>query len=805
MFDVFRLREILADYKRDFDARHWAEEKHKWEAVRHFQENWDVEATNFSRMLERSLAKTSKLLASTNNFPAGMIVDLAKEAPEEVRDLFVSLFDESRDYYERIEAFKHGAQRLLETHGHGAKQHFQSENAITTYLWLRYPDRYYVYRFGEAKTASQVLGTSYRFRKGEYKDNLRNHLAFYDEICATLQEDPELAGLLQSQLTPDCYSDPSLRTLTADFCYYVGQHFAHEPQTTAQEWTPSKDQYHPGLSVDDWLALLHDENVFTRSSLEIVARIKDCGGESSCKYLAQKYGGSYNVYLSGSVGLAKRVAKKTGCPVPGREDGSAQWWRVLYIGRDAEKDEVGSFIWRLRPELLAALDRFDTSEVALYASNEPNGEEEPLDRERHYWWLNANPRKWSFADIAVGEEQSYTLYNERGNKRRIHQHFLDARAGDLVIGYESTPVKQIVALGRIVAEQDGERLRFEKTEGLPTPIDYEVFAACQELRDMEYLKNPMGSLFKLTPEEYDFLLDLIREENPVPEEKGAAGYSRADFLAEVYMTEDRYDQLVSVLGHKKNIILQGAPGVGKTFAARRLAWSLMGEKDDTRIEFVQFHQNYSYEDFMLGYKPQGEGFELQYGVFYRFCQRAANQPDKDFFFIIDEINRGNLSKIFGELLMLIERDYRGHKATLAYNGMNFSVPANLHIIGMMNTADRSLALIDYALRRRFSFFEIEPGFDSKGFTFLRKALASEAFDRLVGVVKELNADIRKDRSLGRGFCIGHSYFCGRPEATEKWLTEVVDYDLAPMLREYWFDDEDKAESWIRKLHEVLKP
>ena len=141
---------------------------------------------------------------------------------------------------------------------------------------------------------------------------------------------------------------------------------------------------------------------------------------------------------------------------------------------------------------------------------------------------------------------------------------------------------------------------------------------------------------------------------------------------------------------------------------------------------------------MMGYKPANDGFELKYGIFYRFCQKVANQPDKDFFFIIDEINRGNMSKIFGELLMLIERDYRGTKATLAYNGMTFSVPKNLYIIGMMNTADRSLAMIDYALRRRFSFFDIEPGFDSAGFMKYQQDLNNETFSLLVSKVKELN-------------------------------------------------------------------
>lgn len=281
-------------------------------------------------------------------------------------------------------------------------------------------------------------------------------------------------------------------------------------------------------------------------------------------------------------------------------------------------------------------------------------------------------------------------------------------------------------------------------------------------------------------------------------------YTKDDFLSEVYMTEERYHALAGVLLNKQNIILQGAPGVGKTFAARRLAWSVMGEKDDSRIEFVQFHQNYSYEDFMMGYKPSGDGFELKYGIFYRFCQKAANQPDKPFFFIIDEINRGNMSKIFGELLMLIEKDYRGTKATLAYNGMSFSVPKNLYIIGMMNTADRSLAMIDYALRRRFSFFDVEPGFDSQGFLAYQNSLNNDTLNELIAKVKDLNNEIALDKSLGKGFCIGHSYFCGRSNCTEEWLHAVVDYDILPMLREYWFDETNKLQRWENILQGVFQ-
>ena len=798
MFEQFRLTEVLVQYKQNFVSKLWGEEKYKWEAVKWFQDNWDVNAPDFAEMLNRSLDKTYNLLASANNFPKGMIVGFAKSAPEEVRAMFLSLYDESKDVYERINAFKMQSTVLLEKYGNGAAQHYQYENAISTYLWLRFPDKYYIYKFGEVKTVASELESDYRFKKGAYADNIRNFLKLYDEISVALKEDTELVNLFQSQLTDTCYPDPQLKTLTIDVGFYISRYYSQKEASAAAttEWYGS--DYDPGLSVDDWLKLLKDEAVFTTGALEIMKRMKDYGGVASCTQLAVKYGETKNFYNSGSVALARRVCDSTGITPNAREDGSIQWWTILYTGRDAGKDEDGSFIWKLRDELSAALDKVDLSSIELYVAAAPG------EQDHGYWWLNANPKIWSFSDIAVGEVQAYTLYNENGNKRRIFQNFLDAKAGDMIIGYESNPVKQIVAIGRVSAEQDGEKLFFEKVEGLTSPIDYATLRGCPELERMEYFQNPQGSLFKLTRGEFDFIFDLIREENPAAQEASIDAYTKSDFLDEVYMTEKRYENLVAVLRNKKNIILQGAPGVGKTFAAKRLAWSMMGEKDDSRIEFVQFHQNYSYEDFMMGYKPVEDGFELKYGIFYRFCQRAANQPDKEFFFIIDEINRGNMIKIFGELLMLIEKDYRGKKATLAYNGLSFSVPKNLYIIGMMNTADRSLAMIDYALRRRFSFFEVEPGFDSEGFIHYQNGLNNETLNELINKVKDLNREITLDKSLGKGFCIGHSYFCGRDVCTEEWLHSIVDYDILPMLSEYWFDDANKLQRWENILQGVFQ-
>lgn len=788
MLNKAKLEDALKKYKLIFKGR-WEDEKFKWIAIKNFQEKWDINADNFGQMFYDATDNTYGLLASMNNFPRKMIYEYALQDQEAVRAMFINLYDESKDIVERIMQFQADADQLCSKFSPGM-QHYQRPMAITVYLWLRYPDKYTVFKYTVCKEVCAYLESDFSPKKGNTSQNINGNNNLIADIVESIDADKELLELFEDALDSNTYVDPSHKTLAFDLSFYISEKLGKKQKT--DEWVA--EDYDPGISKEKWLELLSDEEIFTTQSLEIMYRLKDYGGVATCKQLSVKYGEEPNYYNVGSSSLGKRVADRVNCDVRIDSEGKQRWWSVLYQGKKADSDTEGTFVWKLRKELAAALDEYNFSDISLYSEDGNSGQ--------NFWWLNANPKIWSFSDMPVGNVQSYTLFNENGNKRRIYQNFLDAKAGDMVIGYESYPVKKIVAIAKISQENDGKNLYFEKIEGLTSAIEHSRLKEAPELEKMEYFTNPQGSLFKLTKGEYDFIMDIIRDENPIPD-KDYEPYGKDQFLADVYMTEEKYDTLVALLAKKQNIILQGAPGVGKTYAAKRLAYSIIGSKDDSRIEFVQFHQSYSYEDFIMGYKPTGEGFELQNGVFYRFCQKAGNTPNLPYFFIIDEINRGNLSKIFGELLMLIEKEYRGTKATLAYNGLPFSVPKNVFIIGMMNTADRSLAMIDYALRRRFSFYSMEPGFTSEGFQTYLKVLDNETFGMLVDRIIDLNVEITKDSSLGSGFCIGHSYFCNQKECTDEWMQSVVEYDILPTLEEYWFDEPAKVQKWQNILRGVF--
>lgn len=304
------------------------------------------------------------------------------------------------------------------------------------------------------------------------------------------------------------------------------------------------------------------------------------------------------------------------------------------------------------------------------------------------------------------------------------------------------------------------------------------------LFDGEYLENNHFSWsikpkLKIALEEY---FDSHQNNYPI--------YTKKNFLDDVFIDETEYEKIASLLRYKKNIILQGPPGVGKTFVSKRLAYSLIGEKNPNQVEFVQFHQTYAYEDFVMGYRPSDNGFSLQYGIFYDFCKKASENPEKDYYFIIDEINRGNVSKVFGELFMLIEKDKRDDFVTMGYSKESFTVPSNLYLIGTMNTADRSLAQLDVALRRRFGFVSLSPRFNEKWqHHLLQNGVSLSMVNRILGAVERWNGEIKNDFQLGNGYAIGHSFFTTSLEGIDEnvWFNGVIEFEIQPLLEEYFYD------------------
>lgn len=425
-------------------------------------------------------------------------------------------------------------------------------------------------------------------------------------------------------------------------------------------------------------------------------------------------------------------------------------------------------------EQIMAIGWDDIGDLSLYASKEEMKQKMKAVYGEQYSYKNQAHATWQFAqEMEIGD----IVFVKRGRKKIIGKGIVE---GEYQYDTSRSFFKNV------------RKVNWIENSEHEAPVPSVLKTLTEITPYTEYVK----SLELLFVDQEDI------EENEI--EQVLEPYTENDFLSDVYLSEKRYHELKNILLMKKNIILQGPSGVGKTYTAKRLAYSIMGEQRDENIKMIQFHQSYSYEDFIIGFRPTKQGFELKKGPFYSFCKKAEVDSENPYFFIIDEINRGNLSKIFGELFMLLENDKRGVELQLLYSDELFSVPQNVYLIGMMNTADRSLALLDYALRRRFAFFEFVPAFDSEGFLLYQKKLQNKKFDRLVSVVKKLNEAIVKDEMLGKGFQIGHSYFCAKTAVNDEWLMALVEFELIPLLEEYWFDEQRKVKEWSLLLKEAIQ-
>lgn len=914
MINKEKLRRAIEDYKKDFGER-FKDEKYKWEAVKHFQDNWDIDAENFSAMLKNALSKTENLLLSSRWFPKSIIEQFASKEPETVRKMFIELFDEEQDIYVRIDAFKNKSNELFLKYGNGVSNHFQDEHAISVYLRHYYPDRYYIFKFGEMKKVASVIDADYTFKKGDYENNFKNGQKMYEEIRLELLNDSELADMLFAELSDDCYQDRGLNILAGDVGFYIDKFYSEKP--IAPEVTDNKSDAQfirwmkpilvalkqingSGTPREVRDVIIKNENLTVEEVTEVRGKTKVNKFQNDVafarSYLVKggyidnsKHGiwsltdAGWNVDMTDSLASSIFLNNAKELNALRKNKKKYQWVNFYSELADAllpyknDRQALMSILKKIYSEVgmnypfkergetdyddicpfttFSAFNKGikDKNRIALlkeFATHFLLKEDVPLEFDGIPVTMNLSSSFFAYKENR-GEHDIDNLWNlfekalsySKDNSETNRAEFINAY--DTVI--KQKQVKWNITMGlywirpNTFINLDSTNRAFVQNSANLTDDFAEIFKNLDNgvPSGEEYISMCEQANAELSSGNYDYnnfpelsyaawtsFKNDSDDDSAEPDDEPAGNenkaYTRDDFLNDVFMDLDEYNRLVGLLEMKYNVILQGAPGVGKTYAAKRLAYSIMGEEDESRIKFVQFHQSYSYEDFIQGYRPTDNGgFVLKNGVFYDFCHKAENDIDRPYFFIIDEINRGNLSKILGELMMLIEKDHRGERLNLLYSNEEFCVPKNIRIIGMMNTADRSLAMMDYALRRRFAFYSFKPAFENndnnennenndnndkngnKKFEAYINSKHNDKFKALINAVKELNKEIANDDNLGEGFKIGHSYFCTDEDITDEWINDVIEYEIKPLISEYWFDEPKKVKKQIHELKEKI--
>lgn len=829
--------ELTEKYKNFIRETKNEDENYKWDATDHFRKIWNPESADFGNMVTNAFKKHVNLIYQTSWW---FLKTIAEKETEKAREMFRHLYDEDIELAERMKAFKAESDILLSKYkielGKDNIHHSQDERTLSVYLAFRYPEKYYLYKNSVYNNYCTYLGEKVKPAGEKYFHFMELAGQFKNDY---LLKDQELIQL-HKQLHPDLEWDDT-NLITQNILYRMladnpaaddsgkitgisreeetpllpidgKKYWLYAPGENARYWD---EFYHAGIMALGWDKLGDLDHY--NSKEEIIERLKVLANTKGSKKNDATANYEFKRIISvGDIIIVKRgKSEYLGYGVVSSDYYYDEKRKVYQKCRKVDWKKKGHWPEESAPIVLKTLT--DITKYPDYVERlkkligielaESTGlSEEPVPEynpgNTNYYWLNANPKIWTLDELEIHPEIDYTTHTETGTKRRIYKHMLAVKPGDRVIGYETTPVKKVRALLEVTRslyenEAGEEVFDMKLLEFTPQQPTWDDLKGRQALQNSEVFQNNQGSLFKLTKEEYEAIVELSRTKTKFEY------YTKKDLLSDVFITPEKLDRSLALLKRKKNIILQGPPGTGKTYFAKRLAWCLMGEKDPTRVRIIQFHQSYSYEDFIQGYRPEDGGLKLKNGVFYDFAKQASRDKDRDYVLIIDEINRGNLSKIFGELMLLIEADKRDQKIKLAYarEEEEFSVPPNLHIIGTMNTADRSLALVDYALRRRFAFIGMAPHFEELFIDHLSKSGFEEPFIKaLIKKINHINGLIMGDSSLKEGFLVGHSYFITgeMPADPDEWLNDIFNYEILPLLEEYWFDDHERL-SDIRSI------
>ena len=775
MIDYEKLKVALEEYKSIFLQRWPGKEDFKLTAIKCFQDNWDIDAPDFSTMFEAATEKHEGLLQSRMYFPRGMMILFAKADAEAVRTMFRDLYNESLPLQDRVNGFIEEADRLRIKYRENENvwnSHYQNLNAVTTYLWLRYPDKYYIYKPMVCKVVAETLESSFIPKIGAKAEVLDDFVNLYDEITKYIVDDAELMEMYQSSLTSDCYSDSSYHTLTMDFGVYLYQKSKDVVITSSDDdWFP-KD-YDPSFLKEDWIRMLNNPDIFNISNLEIMKRFKDIGGQATCLQLANKYGKTPGFYNISSSSLGKRIALKTGCPVLEEDNENSKWWPILYLGRNAKKEEDGQWVWKLRDELSEALDMIDLSNIKLY----------DFDGDNMGYKLEETKK--------VIKSNNVIFHGAPGTGKT---YLAKQIAADIISGGETTDFEELTDAQK---EQFGF-VQFHPSydytdfvEGL-RPVPNADGSLGFELKDgtfKEFVNNARKNLEESQKSQEDIdkehaideainaFFDDLDEDKTFFTKKGSefniTGFNNKHIYIHIHK-DIANEHLTLSIENIKNLLKSG-----KTFINIRDITEHFNKNFQT--------QNYSYE-FVI--------YEELLKLLDKVDKRVEREELKNYVFLIDEINRGEISKIFGELFFSVDPGYRGVKGSILtqYSNLHddpeerFYIPENVYIIGTMNDIDRSVDTFDFAMRRRFRFIKLHANEQIQ----MLDSLDASVRDEVVARMTSLNNAIAETPELNEDYQIGAAYFLKLAELDYDF-DALWDNYLLPLVSEYvrgMYDEEE---------------
>ena len=811
--DIDKLKKEIELYKKDF-PRVAKEETYKWKAIKCFQDNFDIDAEDFPKMLERSLEKSYNLLARSMYFAKGAILEIANYNPEYTREMFRNLFNEEEPVLNRIKQFEEDAEIYFQLHeaDSKAKNHYQDVKASSVYLFFRYPEKYYIYLSTKFENAAKQIGYG-NIPKNGSMERVQAYFDMTDQIYDYAKTDAELLQLNQSRLDDECYKDSTNHVLAEDIVYFLNWQYKtenSEEETTSSDYIPSLEEYDPGLKSEQYQEVFDNPSKISKSQLDTLYYIYLMGGEATCKQVANKYGYSFSRYISHAVTVAKRVEQETGCPVNQREDGSNQYWSILFFGKEAGGGE-GTFVWKLRKPV----------EEAIKAMIEKGFFEDMENREEYpkniiLYGPPGTGKTYHTVMYAVaiieGKDIEDVYEESKGNYDAVkarYEKYLKNKEIAFTTFHQSYGYEEFIE--GIKPQMDSDEA--DADGDISYVIEKGVFNAfCDQARTKSKAQEDYG--FNNSPVVWKVSLGGTGK-NPDRDECMLNNHIRVGF-----------DEHGAEITDETDFSTVGGKAVLNAFMNKmRIGDIIFSCYSASTIDAIgvvtgdyEWHDEYEHlkrvrnvkwlvKDLNYNIVDINNGSAMTLSTVYKLNislsdvlkvlsdvagadnQIVSEDSDKRFVFIIDEINRGNISKVFGELITLIEPSKRIGQAEettliLPYSKKPFGVPNNVYIIGTMNTADRSIALMDTSLRRRFHFIEMLP--DSR---LLEDIEDIDGID-VSAMLRMMNKRI--ELLIDREHMIGHSYFMRLKETpTLGCLSEIFKNNIIPLLQEYFFDDYEK--------------